>query len=741
MARFPTLSDLRSYLAENPDHATTRDVARAFGLGKGDVKRLKPLLRDLRKEARAPGGLPPVGVLTVTEETRDGDLFAQPAKWAGEGDPPRLLLTAHAEGHAPAIGDRVLARTATAADGTLTASVIRRIGTGPARILGIFRDTAEGGRIIPIEKGVTREWQVRAGDGGGAKDGELVEAERSGPKSRLGLPRARVTSVLGDPGAAKSVSLIAIHAFGIPHDFSEAALAEAEAVQEPDLGARTDLREMPFVTIDPADARDRDDAVLAAPDDDPKNPGGHVLWIAIADVAHAVRPGSALDRTGRDRGNSTYFPDRVVPMLPERLSGDLCSLHEGVDRAVLALRVTIDAAGLKTGHAFHRAMIRSRASLAYEAVQAAIDGNPDAATSDLLEPVLKPLFDAYAALARARNAREPLDLDLPERRIVLDDAGHVTSVAFKDRLTAHRVIEDFMILANVCAAETLAAKRTPLLYRVHEEPPPEKMETLREIADSAGLTLAKGQVLTTRLLNRLLHDARNTDHSEAISISVLRSMMQAYYSPQNFGHFGLALRAYAHFTSPIRRYADLIVHRALIAAHGWGDDGLSDGDIEALEATATHISETERRSMAAERDTNDRYLAAFLADRTGSEFEGRITGVARFGAFVRLAETGAEGLIPVSTLGREYFAYDDRAQTLTGDATGLTLGLGVGVTVRLAEAVPVTGGLIFELVGVSGDPLPRRGTRPRKGPVRGRKAARAGHKARARSKAGRRARP
>jgi ribonuclease R len=634
----------------------------------------------------------------------------------------------------PAIGpgDRILARMqeVEGEDHHYVARLIRRIGTNPQKVMGIFRKGAEGGRIVPIAKGADRDWTVRPGDTHGARDGELVEAEQVGPKGRMGLPRARVITRLGDPGAPRAVSLIAIAEHGIPDAFPDAAIAEADAATPAGLTGREDLRDHPLVTIDPVDARDRDDAVLAHADDDPKNPGGHVIWVAIADVAHYVRPGSALDREARRRGNSTYFPDRVVPMLPDRLSGDLCSLHEGVPRACLAVRMVIDADGNKTSHRFVRGLMRSVASLNYEEVQAAQDGQPNDKTKPLVADVIAPLFAAYAALAAARTRRQPLDLDLPERRIELSEEGEVLSVGFKDRLEAHRLIEEFMVLANVAAAEELIARRTPLLFRVHEEPSPEKLEALRETAAASGFTLAKGQVLHTNQLNRLLAQAEGTDFDELINMTTLRSMQQAYYFPQNFGHFGLALRAYAHFTSPIRRYSDLVVHRALIAAHGWGRDGLGAEEIDRLEETAKHISDTERRSMAAERDTADRYLAAYLSDRIGSTFTGRISGIARFGAFVKLDETGADGLLPMRAIGAEYFHFDADSQTLMGSESGLTIGIGDKVTVKLAEAVPVTGGLVLDLIEVEGRQSPvRRGRGKPAGAMRrkaGQAAARRG---------------
>jgi ribonuclease R len=556
---------------------------------------------------------------------------------------------------------------------------------------------------MPIDKGSSNEFIIPAGATGGAKDGELVEAEQTGPKGRMGLPKAKIVSRLGDPTGPRAVSLIAIHQHGIPDHFPDAVVAEADAAKPASIKGRTDLRQIDLLTIDPVDARDRDDACYVDAHDD----GSFTIWVAIADVAHYVTPGSELDREARNRGNSTYFPDRVVPMLPDTLSGDLCSLHENVDRACLAVAMKVDAHGNKISHEFHRGIMNSIASLNYEQAQAAMDGNPDDKTAPLVETIIKPLYAAYAALAKARVARQPLDLDLPERRIELDEDGKVTAVNFKERLDAHRLIEEFMVLANVCAAETLIAKKTPLLFRVHEEPSPTKLDALREVAEASGLVLAKGQVLKTAHLNRLLAQAQGTDADELINITTLRSMTQAYYNAENFGHFGLALLNYAHFTSPIRRYSDLIVHRALIAAHGWGKDGLSPWDIEHLDETAKQISDTERRSMMAERDTTDRYLAAFLSEHVGAEFGGRISGIAKFGVFVKLDGTGADGMIPIRNLGREYFHYDADTQTLTGSETGNTIGLGQRARVRLVEAAPITGGLIVELLELDGRTQPK----------------------------------
>ena len=726
MARIPSKDDILAWIADNPALGAKRDIAKAFGIKGAERIELKRVLKELeaegalekrRRSYHDAARLPPVSVLEIAGLTGEGELLARPLEWQGEGRAPTVLFLARAGDPALGEGDRILGRLTPVkgAAHDYEARLIRRIGSNPKKLLGIFRKSTEGGRVVPIDKGAEREWLVASEATGGAKDGELVEAEQAGPGTRMGLPRARVIQRLGDPSAPRAVSLIAIHQHGIPDDFPDAAIAEADAAKPAGLKGREDLRDLPLLTIDPADARDHDDAVFAQADDDPKNAGGHVVWVAIADVAFYVRPGSALDREARKRGNSTYFPDRVVPMLPDRLSGDLCSLHEGVVRACIAVRMQLDAKGRKIAHRFTRGLMRSAATLTYAEVQAARDGQVSDRLGPLMKDVINPLYAAYEATKTARAMRQPLDLDLPERKIVLSEAGEVLSVDFAERFDAHRLIEEFMILANVAAAEELNRRKQPLLFRVHEEPAPEKIEALREVAEASGFTLAKGQVLRTEHLNRLLRQADGTEFDQLMNITTLRSMTQAYYGPENLGHFGLALKNYAHFTSPIRRYADLVVHRALIAGHGWGKDGLTPEDEDALAETGEHISETERRSMAAERDTSDRYLAAYLSDRVGAEFAGRVSGIARFGVFVKLDETGADGLIPIRTLGREFFHYDADSQSLMGSDTGMVIGLGQRVLVRLAEAVPVTGGLMLELLEIDGGPLPKgRGIRPGK---------------------------
>ena len=715
-SKLPTKKQIQDWIKDNPKKSSKREIAKAFGI-KGSMRvELKKVLKELtlsgeidknKKSFKNPNQLPSVCILQMMASTSDGDLFARPVDWKGDEPEPIVLMVFRASDPALAYGDRVLAKVSIVQDEQYQyeGRIIRVLKKTPKNTLGIYKETSEGGRILPIEKS-GREWSVKLSDALDAKDGELVEAEQiKGPRAS-GLHAARVINIVGDPSGPKAVSLIAIHQHGIPHQFPEDVLNESENSNFSVDAKREDLTKIPFVTIDPSDARDHDDAVYSHPDKDPSNIGGHVLWVAIADVAHFVKPGSALDEEARKRGNSTYFADRVVPMLPDRLSGDLCSIHEGIERPCLAVCITIDKSGKKLKQTFHRANIKSVASLNYEEVQKSVEGTVNEKVKPHFENVIKPLYECYFCLKKSKDCRQPLDLDLPERKVELFKNGRVKAVVLKERFDSHRLIEEFMILANVAAAEELSKARSEFLYRVHEEPTPEKLNALREVAQSAGFNLAKGQVLQTSHLNDLLTKSKQSDLSELISMTTLRSMSQAYYSRENFGHFGLALKKYAHFTSPIRRYSDLITHRALISSLGLGCDGLKEMDSEKLEGTAKHISDTERRSMVAERDTTDRYLASYLSEKVGNEFEGKISGVAKFGFFVRLNESGAEGIVPVRTLGTDFYYYDDRTNTLRGSETGLIIGLGQRATVRLKEVDPIAGGIAFDALNIDGEKIP-----------------------------------
>jgi ribonuclease R len=714
----PSKEDLLAFISNEAGNVGTREIARAFGLKNADRAALKQMLRDLadegviekrRKKLHRAGALPEVVLAEITGRDADGELIAVPAEWDEEahGEPPKIRLhmpRRTRQGDAPGVGDRALLRTERSTDtddGILyQGRAIKIIDRAKHRVLGVFRKLpGGGGRLASIDKkNLGRELAIPAGATLDAEEGDLVSVEvsRSG---RLGLPTARVKERLGSLATEKAVSLIAIHAHGIPHTFSHAVLHEAEAARPAKPDGREDWREVPFVTIDPIDAKDHDDAVFARPDSDPGNPGGFILDVAIADVAHYVTSGSALDREAVTRGNSVYFPDRVVPMLPERISNDLCSLKPGLDRPAIAVRMVIGADGRKREHRFHRVLIRSFAKLHYAQVQAAVDGRPDDTTEPLVALILAPLYTAYAALKRARDQRGPLDLDLPERKILLKPDNTIDRVISPQRLEAHRLIEEFMILANVAAAETLERAGTPLIYRVHDEPAVEKLHALREFLATLDISLPKSGALRPDGFNRILERVKGRDNEILVNEVVLRSQAQAEYAAENYGHFGLNLKRYAHFTSPIRRYADLVVHRALIRALRLGDDGLPAAEtVHSLGEVSARISAAERRAMAAERETVDRLIAHFLADRIGAVFKGRVGGVTRSGLFIKLDDTGADGFIPAATLGDQYFRYDERAHALVGDARGETYRLGDAVTVRLVEAAPVAGALRFEML-------------------------------------------
>jgi ribonuclease R len=623
---------------------------------------------------------------------------------------------------APALapGERVLVRLKPMGPGRYEGRTLRRISETPGRILGVFKQggvSRQGGasrpghgenRIVPTDRRSKAEWVVPFGQDDGAETGEIVLAEPLAQHLHFGLKPARVLERLGRLGDARSISLIAIHTNDIPQTFPDAALEEARRARGVRLGSRTDLRDMPLITIDGADARDFDDAVFAEPDAD--QPGGFRLVVAIADVAHYVRPGSALDQAAGIRGNSVYFPDRVVPMLPEALSNGWCSLRPDEDRGCLFVDMRIDRSGRKTSHVFGRGLMRSAARMTYEDVQAAEDAHEEVVQGGRRLPLVH-LYAAFRALLAARQERGTLDLDLPERKVVLDAEGRVTSVAPRPRLDSHRLIEEFMVLANVAAAEELERLHAPCMYRVHAPPSDEKLDALRGFLSSLGISLPPGNQLHPRDFDRVLRRYAGTPESQLVSEVILRSQSQAAYSPDNIGHFGLALPRYAHFTSPIRRYADLLVHRSLIKGLRLGRDGLPVDQAEALPEIGERITETERRAQLAERDAIDRYLTSFMADRIGGRFEARISGVTRFGLFVTVTETGASGIVPFATLPDDYWQYDEREQTLTGRRTRKVYRLAEEVEVLLSEANPVTGGMVFHVLG-SARPAPAGAARP-----------------------------
>jgi ribonuclease R len=712
----PSRQQILDLIAESADPVGKREISRAFGLKGQEKIALKALLKDMAEEGlidgnrtafHRMGGVAKVTVLRVVE-IEDGEAVAVPDNWAPDDAtvPPRIRLR-EKRGSGPALrkGDRVLARTEETATGWI-AHPMKKLPAHADQIMGVVEiDKTGKGWLAPVDKR-ERHSQVIA-DLGGAEEGQLVLAEPVGRSPRSGV---KVTTVLGDPLAPKAFSLIAIHKHGIPFAFAPETVDEAHVAAKLPLSAETreDLRHLPIVAIDPSDARDHDDAIWAEPD----GQGGFRALVAIADVSFYVRPGGAIDRDARKRGNSVYFPDRVVPMLPEVLSADVCSLKAGEPRAAMACHLEISADGRVTSWRFTRAIVQIHEVIAYEEAQRRIDageGGDD----------LQNLWAAWGALEQARKARDPLNLELPERRVVLDEHGKIKEIALRERLDAHRVVEDFMIAANVAAAKALEAKVAPVVYRLHEPPSREKLVALKDYLATFDKKLSLGQVVTPSLFNRMLKDVSDESEKALIMEAVLRSQTQAYYGPRNMGHFGLALGSYAHFTSPIRRYSDLLVHRALVDAYGLEQpkpnadipptSGLAERDRADLSRVSDAISQAERRAMMAERETIDRYVAAWLASRIGEVFECRITGVQRFGLFATIISLGGDGLVPVSVLGDERFFHDEKTHVLEGEQTGTKFVLGGRLRLRLAEANPLTGALKFEPEDSSGGRIEPRG--------------------------------
>ncbi len=706
----PSREAVRDFIHRAKGRVGKREVEREFRLGPEHRVALRSLLKDLAGEGviapaghrrfTPPGRLPDATVVQITGTDPDGEPIARPVAWEGDGPTPMVLMVPERR-DAPALapGERVLARLRPIGGNKYEGRTLKRLTDAPGRVLGVFRATAGGGRIQPTDRRQKADWQVAPGDTEGAEEGEIVLGTPL-PSRSYGLKSARITQRLGRMGDARSVSLVCIHTHDIPDVFPPAAIEQAEAAGPVSLGGREDLRTIPLVTIDGEDARDFDDAVFAEPAGD-----GHRLIVAIADVAHYVPPGSPLDRTAWERGNSVYFPDRVVPMLPEALSNGWCSLRPGEERGCLFVEMQVDEAGRKTAHRFGRGLMRSAARLTYEQVQDAQDRGDD------LGLPIPALYAAFRALLAARQARGTLDLDLPERKVTLDGEGQVLAITPRPRLDSHRLIEEFMVLANVAAAEALEKLHLPCMYRIHAPPSDEKMEALRSFLHGMSVSLPPQGQIHPRDLDAVLKQVAGTEAAPLVNEVVLRSQSQAQYSPDNIGHFGLALPRYAHFTSPIRRYADLCVHRALIRGLGAGPDGLTDTESARLEDTAEHITATERRAALAEREAIDRYLAAYMADKTGAQFAARISGVTRFGLFVTLSATGASGLVPLSALPDDFWMHDEATKSLTGRRTRMSFHLAQPMEVRLMEASPVTGGLIFSPVAPGG--LPAKAATPR----------------------------
>lgn len=714
------------FLSKSSSPQTKRDIARELNV-KGDNRRhLRNILKQLEKQhhikrtdAKAytiPDGLPDVLVLEISKIDSDGDVFAQPVEWT-EPDKPKpeiemkpLSSSAHA---AYTIGARYLCRIKRHGAEFL-ATVIKSLDAPENKIIGLIAEHQGGFLLMPANKRERQDYIIEAQDLNNAKDGDLVSAEIQPVKHKHLKKKVRVIDVIGHEEDPKAISLIAAFEKNLRQDFPERVTQETEGLKVPPLGKREDLRKIPLVTIDGEDARDFDDAVFAEKMDD----GGYHLIVAIADVAHYVRYNSALDREAYARGNSTYFPDRVIPMLPEALSNDLCSLRPKENRACMAMHMWIDANGKLLRYKPVRGLMRSAARLTYDQVQAALDGITDADTDALLDPVIRPLYDAFQILLKRREKRGALDLDLPETQIIVNQDGEMTGLRQRPRYDSHKLIEEFMVLANVAAARALEDKKSSCIYRIHDKPDPTKIDGIRDFIEGFGISFPKGQVITPERLNSVLIQAADTDFAFMVSQVVLRSQSQAVYSPHNKGHFGLALDKYAHFTSPIRRYADLYVHRALIKAYGLGDGGLTQDQEVQAEEICDSISLSERASMEAERSSVDRFTAQYLEQNIGAEFSGRISGLNKFGLFIRLDESGADGLVPIRSLPDDFYIHDEKQHALIGRRSGITFRMCAPVQVMLKEADGLTGSTILEVVnaengaeipGFKGKPIKKHG--------------------------------
>ena len=703
-SQLPTRDQILEFILNSRGTVGRREIARTFGLRGADRNWLRQELKNLKKEgliggnrrrATRPVAIPPVTVIEVSHIDSQGDAICIPSK-QGKQLPPAIIYLSTRPNNPinPGVGDRFLARLKKMQDDSYEAIPIRILPAIPKRFIGLMHANMDGATIRSIERNDRQDLFIKKENMLDATDGDYVLAQ-SIPNTHS---EARVIERLGAEGEPQIVSVLVLKSKNIPIDFDAETMALAKSKTVPEIGTRRDFRKTQFVTIDGNDARDFDDAVWAAPDTAKNNQNGWKLRIAVADVAYYVREGDALDQTARLRGNSVYCPDRVVPMLPESLSNGLCSLKPNEDRACIVACITIDATGTVIKKNFVRGLMRSVARLTYEQVQSAYDGIPEDETGSLTKKIIKPLYGAFDVLNRARQKRGTLELELPERKIEFNKTGHVHAINEQQRLDSHRMIEEFMITANVAAAEVLEQHSEPVMYRIHDRPAADKIESLAEAVNNLGLKFKKTNMIDPRSFSLLVKNAHKKNISKIVNEIVLRTQSQAVYGPLRIGHFGLGLKTYCHFTSPIRRYSDLLVHRSLITALKLGSDGHSSGFAQNYSAIGEEISKTERRAMAVEREVKSRLITGFIAERIGAEFKAQITGITRFGIFVRLNDNGAEGLIPIGTLPGDWYNVAKSGLKMTEERTGIHFYLGETVNVKLVEALPITGSLKFAIV-------------------------------------------
>jgi ribonuclease R len=619
-------------------------------------------------------------------------------------------------------GDRVAVRVSGRGRGGRRAGTVVEI-LARSRESFVGRYHREHGLGWVVETGRSpHHFIVTDRDRADAEPGQLVKLEILEYPGPTHEARGRVVEILGDPRDPRVLTDAAIEMFHIPSAWPDSALDDARRlgaeVAVADKRGRTDLRHVPLVTIDGEDARDFDDAVYAEPAGT-----GWRLVVAIADVSHYVRPGEAIDTEARRRGTSVYFPDRVVPMLPEELSNELCSLKPAVDRLCMVCDMRIDQRGEVTTSTFYRAVMHSRARLTYDAVDQCHREEAGARVPDEVRPVVSNLYAVFACLHQARQRRGALDLDLPETKIQLDAAGGIVGVGSRHRNDAHRLIEECMIAANVEAARYLHKHRLTTLYRVHDGPEGDKLEELRLLFQGLGIPIADTAGKRPREINRVLKEIRERPDFPMLATAVLRSMKRAVYQPVNKGHFGLALDCYAHFTSPIRRYPDLLVHRGLGHLIDNGKPAAFAVDQAAAEHLGTTNSMQERRADEGTRFVEARCKCLFMEDRVGTTLDGVITGVTHFGLFVMLRDLLVDGLIHVTSLPSDYYHLEPGARGLKGERTGRTFRLGDDVRVRVVRVDADEARIDLALEGVSEGAGARKGGGKGAGPRKGQGAA------------------
>ena len=691
----PDNNALSAFIAASPEPPKLREIAKAFSLIPEQRTELRTRLQLLAAdntvaETNETSKIPAIGLLLIISVEHDGYSQAKLADSDEQESPVITLLPSSKPGKAVQQGDRVLARLRASQSGlNYEAELIRILPKVRSHIFGqavnISKTQKSRWVLVQAEKGGKRDIPIRNKTNLTFSEDDLLEAELV--KENGYQLVAHPVRNLGSINSPDAFAGLAIAEFDLRYVFNEEMKDAAAAASLPELGKREDLRDVPFVTIDGEDAKDFDDAVFAEPA--PEN-----CWriiVAIADVSTYVQSGSILDQEARQRGNSIYLPGTVIPMLPESLSNGLCSLHPHEDRACLAVEMIIDSVGNKKSHKFFQALIKSSARLTYTLLQQVLEGNLDEADCKVKPGTLHHLIGAFHTLHEARDRRGTLNLNLSEARIQFDETGQPVSVAQHHQEESHQLIEELMIAANICAAETLEQAGESCVFRIHGQPDPEKIDSLRQLANALSLPFPKGQIMTPQKFNNLLMKVNGTASETAVNEAVLRCQSRAVYAPDNIGHYGLGLTRYAHFTSPIRRYADLLVHRALIKVINGEKGSRSPASRKKLGEICAAISVTEQTAAKAERRTTARLAAQILSHKTIKEFEVIITGLTKSGLFVKLDDRASEGFVPRRTLPDDFYEIVAGGMMLCGRHNGWLFRLGDKLLCRLEDITPASG--------------------------------------------------